>query len=68
VAELLAKGQKADLKTVQAEIEKRDYQDTHREVAPLKRAKDSVVLDTSDLDIEGVIAAMKKIVGEKIPL
>ena len=29
---------------------------------------DAVLLDTSELDIEGVIAAMKKIVGEKIPL
>ena len=65
VDELLAKGQKADFKTVQAEIEKRDYQDTHREVAPLKRAKDAVLLDTSDLDIDGVVAAMKRIIGEK---
>ena len=68
VDELLAKGQKADLKTVLAEIEKRDYQDTHREVAPLKRAKDAVLLDTSDLDIDGVIAEMKRIIGEKTVL
>ena len=65
VDELLAKGQKADFKTVLAEIEKRDYQDTHREVAPLKRAKDAVLLDTSELDIEGVLDAMKRIIGEK---
>ena len=66
--ELLAKGQKADFNTVLKEIEQRDYQDTHRAVAPLKQAKDAVKLDTSDLDIEGVVAAMKKIVGEKVAL
>ena len=34
----------------------------------MKKARDAVELDTSDLDIDGVIAAMKKIIGEKIPL
>ncbi len=66
--ELLAKGQKADFQTVLKEIQQRDYQDTHRAVAPLKQAKDAVKVDTSELDIDGVVAAMKKIVGEKIAL
>ena len=66
--ELLAKGQKANYDQVLQEIQQRDYQDTHRAIAPLKMARDSVKLDTSELDIEGVIAAMKKIVEEKIPL
>ena len=66
--ELLAKGQKAELATVLKEIQQRDYQDTHRPIAPLKQAADAVLLDTSDLDIAGVIAQMKKIIGEKIPL
>ena len=66
--ELIAKGQKAEISQILKEIEQRDYQDTHREVAPLKKARDAVELDTSDLDIDGVIAAMKKIIGEKIPL
>ena len=66
--ELIAKGQKAELSQILKEIEQRDYQDTYREVAPLKKARDAVELDTSDLDIDGVIAAMKKIIGEKIPL
>ena len=66
--ELNAKGQKADFNKVLQEIQQRDYQDTHREVAPLKMCRDSVKLDTSDLDIDGVVAAMKKIIGEKIPL
>lgn len=66
--EMLAKGQKANYEQVLKDIQQRDYQDSHRAVAPLKQAKDAHLLDTSELDIEGVIAAMKKIVGEKIPL
>ncbi len=66
--ELLAKGQEAVYEVVLKEIQQRDYQDTHREIAPLKMARDSIKLDTSELDIEGVVAAMKKIIGEKIPL
>ena len=66
--ELNAKGQKADFDKVLKEIQQRDYQDTHRDVAPLKMCQDSVKLDTSELDIEGVVAAMKQIIGEKIPL
>ncbi|MBQ3529229.1 MAG: (d)CMP kinase [Oscillospiraceae bacterium] len=66
--ELLAKGQTAEYEVVLKEIQQRDYQDTHREIAPLKMAKDSIKLDTSELDIDGVIDAMKKIIGEKIPL
>ncbi len=66
--ELQAKGQKAVYETVLKEIMQRDYQDTHRAIAPLKMARDSVKLDTSDLDIDGVIAEMKRIIGEKLPL
>ena len=64
--ELLAKGQKADYNKVLKEIQQRDYQDTHREVAPLKLARDSIKLDTSELDIDGVIVAMKDIIAKKV--
>ena len=64
--EMLAKGQKAEFTKVLKDIEQRDYQDTHREVAPLKMCRDSVKLDTSDLDIDGVIAAMKEIIQKKV--
>ena len=66
--ELLAKGQKANYAQVLEEIQQRDYQDTHREVAPLKQAKDAVRVDTSDLDIEGVVAVIREIVGKKVAL
>ena len=66
--ELIAKGQKADLPQILKEIQQRDYQDTHRAIAPLKQAKDAVQVDTSALDIEGVLDAIKAIVKEKIDL
>ena len=66
--ELQAKGQKANYNQILKEIQQRDYQDTHREVAPLKLARDSIKLDTSDMTIDEVVAEMKRIVGEKIPL
>ena len=66
--ELIAKGQKANFDQILKEIQQRDYQDTHREVAPLKMCRDSVKLDTSDMDIEQVLAEMKAIIGKKIAL
>lgn len=66
--ELLAKGQKANYEQVLKEIIQRDYQDTHREIAPLKLARDSVKVDSSELDIEGVLAAIKAVIKEKIPV
>ena len=66
--ELLAKGQKANYEQVLKEIKQRDYQDTHREIAPLKMCRDSVKVDTSDMDIDQVIAEIKAIIGKKISL
>ena len=64
--ELLERGQTADYNRILQEIQQRDYQDTHREIAPLKPARDSVKLDTSDMDIDSVIAAIKEIVEKKV--
>ena len=64
--ELLAKGQKADYNKILKEIQQRDYQDTHREVAPLKMSRDSIKVDTSELDIDGVIAELKAIIQKKV--
>ena len=47
-------------------MKQRDYQDTHRAAAPLKQAEDAVLLDTSDLNFEQSLAAMKKIIAEKV--
>ena len=64
--ELIAKGQKANLDTICKEIIQRDYQDTHRPIAPLKMARDSVKVDTSQLDIDGVVESIRKIIREKL--
>ena len=66
--ELLAKGQKAKYETVLQEIQQRDYQDTHRQIAPLKMARDSIKVDTSDMTIEEVVAFIRNIVREKAGL
>ena len=66
--ELIAKGQKANYATILKEIQQRDYQDTHREVAPLKMCRDSIKVDTSELDIDGVVAKIRGIIMEKIPV
>ena len=64
--ELLAKGKKASYEQVLKDIQQRDYQDTHREVAPLKMCRDSVKLDTSDMDIEQVLQELKNIIAKKV--
>ena len=66
--ELIAKGQKADYAQTLKDIQQRDYQDTNRPIAPLKQAEDAVLLDTSELDIAGVLEEMKKIIAKKIAL
>ena len=64
--ELIAKGQKANFDKVLAEIKQRDYQDTHREIAPLKMARDSVKVDTSEMDIDQVVETIRQIVAKKV--
>ena len=64
--ELQAKGSKDSFEKVLAEIKQRDHQDSTREIAPLKQAKDAVLVDTSDMDIDAVIAEIRRIVTEKV--
>lgn len=53
--ELIEKGQAADLEQIKEDIEARDYQDMHREIAPLTQAEDAIFLDSSDMTIEQVV-------------
>ena len=62
--ELTDKGEKCDLDAIEQDIIDRDYRDMHRETSPLKQADDAVLLDSSDLDIDGVVAKMKEIIKE----
>lgn len=64
--ELKARGQEAELSAIQAEIEARDYADTHRAAAPLRKAEDAVELDTSALNLDESIEALCAIVKERL--
>ena len=65
--ELLARGQKAEYAEVLAAIEKRDHDDSTRAVSPLVRADDAILIDSSDMTIDEVVAAMRRAIdgGEK---
>lgn len=64
--ELCDKGQPASYETVLADIRQRDYQDTHRAVAPLKQSEDAIRVDTSDIDFEESFALLKRTILEHI--
>ena len=64
--ENLSKGFESNLEQIVEEMKQRDWQDTHREHSPLKKAEDAVVLDTSDLTIEQSVAAIKEIVEKRM--
>ena len=49
-----------------ADVIKRDYNDSHREIAPLKPAEDSVIADTSELNFDESVELLYNIVKNKI--
>lgn len=59
--ELTAKGEVCDIVKIKADIEERDYRDMNRETAPLKQAEDAVLVDSSYMTIEEVVAEIIKI-------
>ena len=64
--ELTQKGEQTTLAKVLEEMQKRDKQDSTRACAPLKPAKDAVLLDTSELDVEQSAQRILKIIREKL--
>ena len=56
--ELVEKGVPADIEAIRKDIEERDYRDMHRATAPLKQADDAILIDSSDMDIDEVTAAI----------
>lgn len=66
--ELLAKGVETSFDDVLRDIEYRDYQDTHRETAPLKQAEDAVLLDTSEIGLEESCDLIFRTIREKLGL
>lgn len=63
--ELVAKGSTADYDTVLREVQRRDYNDSHRAAAPLCQAEDAWLCDTTDLTLEGVIQAVVEHIRQK---
>ena len=59
--ELKAKGIACDLHEITEDIVERDRRDSTREIAPLKQAEDAVLLDSSDMSIAEVVAAITQL-------
>ena len=64
--ELLEKGMEADYEQVLAELKQRDYDDSHRAVAPLVPADDSILVDSTGLTREEALQRLLKTVQEKL--
>lgn len=64
--ELIEKGEKVDYNDVLDDINKRDYQDSHREIAPLKQADDAIFVDNSDCNLEQGAKQLMDIIKEKL--
>ena len=62
--ELTEKGIQCDFDEIERDIIERDKRDMNRETSPLKQAEDAVLLDSSELDIDGVVEKMKEIIKE----
>lgn len=66
VLEMEQKGQKADFETVKKDMAYRDKNDSEREFAPLRQAKDAVLLDTTELTFDEVVAAVTDIIAKVV--
>ncbi|MBQ6825971.1 MAG: (d)CMP kinase [Clostridia bacterium] len=64
--ELCEKGQTVEFKDVYDDMVKRDYNDMHRDIAPLKQADDAVVADTTSLDFEQSFALLIELIEKGI--
>jgi CMP/dCMP kinase len=64
--ELLAKGEMVGLPEIVANLEKRDYIDTHRAESPLKQAEDAVLIDNTFMTIDEQVELVVRLADEKI--
>ena len=63
--QLKEKGDETPFEAILAEVNARDYQDTHRETDPLRQAEDAVLVDSSDLTFDETVSAILSIVEAK---
>lgn len=66
--ELVEKGEKPDFDKIEADIIKRDERDMNRAIAPLKKAEDAVLVDSSDMGIEEVVEKILSVAEEKMKI
>ena len=66
VLQLEESGRKADYEAILRDIQQRDYQDSHRETAPLRPAEDSVLVDTSGVTFEESVRRLVELVRERL--
>ena len=64
--ELIEKGESVSFDDVLKDVNQRDYQDSHREIAPLKPSDDSIMADTSELTLQESIDFIVNTIKEKI--
>lgn len=64
--ELIEKGMDVKYEDVLSDMIKRDYDDSHREIAPLKKADDAILCDTSDIDLEQSVELVIRTIKENI--
>ncbi len=64
--ELQAKGAADTFEEVLADLKQRDYNDSHRAVAPLKPAEDSILVDTTELNLEESVEKVIAVIQERI--
>lgn len=64
-AEMRAKGDDVNIEDVLKNLQERDYIDSHREVSPLSKADDAIVLDNSHMTIDEQLVWLKEIISER---
>lgn len=60
--QLLAKGEDIDVSTIENDLARRDYEDAHRAICPMKPAEDAVLIDNSKASLEETVDKMHRLV------
>lgn len=64
--QILKNGESFDYLEILDSIKKRDYEDTHRKIAPLKKADDAILIDNSDMNLSQSVESILSIIKEKV--
>lgn len=66
-SEMVNAGMKANYEEVLADIQSRDYNDTHRAIAPLRQAPDAILVDTTEYDLEQAVELVYNTIIQRLP-